>query len=141
MTSGDFLWTADPSHKLTVALETLLNPTTAGGDEAGPMAHFDAAQSYSWPAVTWAGAYTGPADAAALDAATTFDAAGFLNPVGGTFGWALDATSRTLSLTYTPVPEPGTLALVGTAAVAIAWARRRQPRIADQRPWSTDSDS
>jgi hypothetical protein len=108
---------------LTVALETLMN-----GDAAGPMADFDPARSYAWPAVTWAGIYTGPADGTALAAATTFDTSGFQNPVTGVFGWTLDAGSRTLSLTYTPVPEPATLALTGAAAVAwVAWRRRSDP--------------
>jgi hypothetical protein len=48
--SGGFLWTATPTAKLTVALDTLVNPTTVGTDAAGPMADFDPSQSYSWPA-------------------------------------------------------------------------------------------
>src|SRR5439155_8041198 len=125
---GDFAWTADPSHKLTVALDTLVNPTTVGTDVAGPMAYFDPTQAYSWPAVTWAGSYTGPADAAALTGAAAFDTTGFLNPIGGTFGWDLDQPGHTLSLTYTPtpVPEPSALALV--AAAAAGWYARRRSR-------------
>ena len=98
-----------------------------GTDVAGPMAHFDPSQPYSWPAVTWDGTYAGPADAAALTAATAFDTAGFLNPVGGTFGWDLDTSGHTLSLTYTPtpVPEPGTLVIGTIAAVLILIWRGR----------------
>jgi hypothetical protein len=33
---GDFTWTATPADKLTVALDTLVNPTTVGTDVAGP---------------------------------------------------------------------------------------------------------
>jgi hypothetical protein len=120
MTPGDFAWTATPAARLTVALATLV-----GGDVAGPMADFDPGRAYAWPAVNWDGSYTGPTDPAALTAATAFDAAGFLNPVGGVFGWSLDVGGQTLSLTYTPVPEPGTLALAGSAAVALAWRRTR----------------
>ncbi|HEY1379144.1 MAG TPA: autotransporter-associated beta strand repeat-containing protein [Gemmataceae bacterium] len=128
-TSGDFAWAADPAHKLVVALQTLVNPTTAGADAPGPMADFDPMKSYSWPAVTWTGTYTGPTDVAALDAATTFDATGFANATnGGSFGWALDAGGHTLSLTFTPVPEPGTLALLGAAAGGLGWAIRRRRR-------------
>src|SRR5205085_12642405 len=125
-TPGGFAWTADASHPLTVALDTLVNPTTAGTDVAGPMADFDPTRPYSWAAVTWAGNYTGPADAAVLDAATAFDTSGFVNPVGGAFGWSLDPAGHMLSLTYTPsaVPEPGTLALLG--AVAAGWLVRRR---------------
>src|SRR5205823_3889048 len=82
---GDFVWTATPAARLTVAIDTLLNPTTVGVDVPGPMDQFDPVQPYVWPAVAWAGVYAGPADAAALDASTAFDTRGFLNPVAGTF--------------------------------------------------------
>jgi autotransporter-associated beta strand protein len=131
---GDFTWTATPAAKLTVALETLLNPTTVGVDLAGPMDHFDPTRAFVWPSVEWAGSYAGPADAAALDAATAFDTSGFVNPVAGSFGWQLDAGRHALSLTYTPaaVPEPGTFMLAGLAA--IGWMRFRPRRRALGRP-------
>jgi autotransporter-associated beta strand protein len=126
-TPGDFAWTATPAHPLTVALDTLLNPTTVGNDVAGPMAEFDPTHSYVWPAVQWAGSYTGPADAASLNVATLFDTSGFLNPLAGTFGWSLDAADHALSLTYAPtgVPEPGTFALTA-AVLALGYAIRRR---------------
>jgi hypothetical protein len=130
-TSGDFLWTATPGNKLTFALDTLVNPTLVGTDVGGPMADFDPDRAYAWPAVRWAGAYSGPADAATLTASTSFDTSGFLNPVAGTFGWALDPAGQTLSLVYTPsaVPEPGTLVLSGMAMTAgLAWYRRRRAK-------------
>jgi autotransporter-associated beta strand protein len=125
---GDFTWTATPSAKLTVAIDTLLN--SGDGDTAGPMADFDPTKPYSWLAARWAGAYTGPTDAAALDAATGFDTSGFLNPIDGTFGWSLDPAGQTLSLVYTPtgVPEPGTLALVGFAAAGMIGSAARRRR-------------
>jgi hypothetical protein len=90
------------------------------------MDHFDPTHSYVWPAVTWTGSYAGPAEAATLDSATTFDTSGFANPIGGHFGWTLDATDHVLSLTYTPtaVAEPGTLALTGLAVGGFAAIRR-----------------
>jgi len=58
---------------------------------------------------------------ATLTAATRFDTSGFLNPVGGVFGWSLDAGGQTLSLTYTPVPEPGTLMMLGGGLIGQSW--------------------
>jgi fibronectin-binding autotransporter adhesin len=128
--SGDFTWTATPADKLTVAIDTLVNPTMVGTDVAGAMADFNPNSAYSWPAARWAGTYSGPTNAASLDAATSFDTSGFVNPVSGTFGWNLDPAGQALSLVYTPssVPEPGTLVLVGLAAAGfVCWRRRGQP--------------
>jgi autotransporter-associated beta strand protein len=129
-TPGAFTWTATSSGRLTVSVQTLINPTTVGTDVPGQMDHFDPMQAYSWSAVSWAGSYAGPTDASVLDAATTFDLSGFANPVAGRFGWALDLGGHNLSLTYTPsaVPEPGTLGLAALGAVAIWRARRRVDR-------------
>ncbi len=126
-TSGSFTWTATPTNPLAVAIDTLVNPTMVGTDVAGPMADFDPSQPYSWTAARWMGTYSGPTDAATLDADTSFDTSGIVNPLAGSFGWSLDAADQTLSLVYTPssVPEPGTLALVGLAAAAGWWRRRR----------------
>jgi hypothetical protein len=126
-TPGDFTWTATPADKLTVSLQSLVNPTTVGNDVVGPMDQFEPSRFYSWSAVEWTGSYAGPADATTLDAATAFDTSGFVNQVAGTFGWSLDEGGHTLSLTYTPtaVPEPGSLALAGlTAASSLRWWRR-----------------
>jgi autotransporter-associated beta strand protein len=127
-TPGDFTWTATPTDKLTVSLQTLVNPTTVGVDVPGLMDNFDPARSYVWPAVAWTGTYAGPSNAATLDAATAFDMGGFANPIEGSFSWALDAGGHTLSLTYTPtpVPEPGTFVLTGFVAGASWMARRRR---------------
>jgi autotransporter-associated beta strand protein len=123
---GDFTWTATPAQKLTVSIETLLNPTTVGNDAPGPMADFDPSRSYVWPAVEWTGIYTGPADVAYLDASTAFDTTGFANPVAGSFSWTLDTADNTLSLTYTPsaVPEPSALVLSEIAAIATLFGPR-----------------
>ncbi len=124
-TSGNFTWTAAPANPLMVAIDTLVNPTMVGTDVAGPMADFDPNQPYSWTAARWTGAYSGPTDVATLDADTSFDTSGVVNPIAGTFGWSLDSADQTLSLVYTPssVPEPGTLALAGLAAAGLAWRR------------------
>ena len=130
MSSGDFTWTATPSSPLTVAIDTLVNPTMVGTDVNGAMANFNPNAAYSWPAVEWTGTYSGPTNVAALDAGTNFDTSGFANPVAGTFGWNLDTSDQTLSLTYTPsaVPEPGTLALTALAGLGLARSIRRRYR-------------
>jgi autotransporter-associated beta strand protein len=127
-TPGNFTWTAKPNKPITVSVQTLVNPTTVGTDVPGQMDHFNPNQAYSWSAVTWAGSYAGPTDAAALDASTAFDLSGFANPVAGRFGWALDLGGHNLSLTYTPsaVPEPGTLALGALAALGFIARKRRR---------------
>jgi T5SS/PEP-CTERM-associated repeat protein len=127
-TPGEFAWTATPANKLTVSVQTLVNPTIVGTDVPGLMDHFDPNSPYSWLAVEWAGNYAGPADAAALDASTVFDTSGFLNPIAGRFGWSLDTADHTLSLVYSPsaVPEPGTVALSGLAAAGFSLRRRRR---------------
>ena len=92
--------------------------------------YFDATKPYWWPAVQWTGNYSGPANAAALNAATAFDTTGFANPIAGTFGWSFGADGRSLSLTYTPatVPEPGTLASAAIGGLAAGWAAQRRRR-------------
>ncbi len=129
-TSGSFTWTATPTNPLTVAIDTLVNPTMVGTDVAGPMADFNPTQSYSWTAARWSGVYAGPTDAATLDADTSFDTSGIVNPIAGTFGWSLDPADQTLSLVYTPnaVPEPGTLTLIGLAGAGLYWRRRVRVR-------------
>ena len=92
--AGDLTWTANADNKLTVDVETLINPTTVGTDPSGSMDNFDPTQSYVWEAVHWTGTYTGPTDAAALNAATNFDTSGFVNAAGGKFSWRLDTTFR-----------------------------------------------
>jgi autotransporter-associated beta strand protein len=126
-TSGDFVWAADSAHPLTVAIDTLVNPTTVGTDVAGPMANFDPNLPNSWTAVEWTGNYSGPTNVAALDATTVFDTSGVSNTFSGSFGWEYGGDGHSLALTYTPVPEPGTLWLTTAAAGWVAvWRRRRR---------------
>jgi hypothetical protein len=140
-TNGDFRWDATPADKLTIHLQTLLAPNDASGtpvsgggygaagdNTAGLMSHFDPTQSYLWKLFSYEGAYTGPTDTASLDASTVIDDGGFLNPHAGLFDLVLNTASREMDLTFTPtaVPEPGTLALAGMAAIGwVSYWRRR----------------
>ena len=134
--TGNFVWTATPNDPLTVALDTIVNSGTSDTDVGAAMANFDSSKSYDWPAVQWTGSYSGPTDSATLDASTSFDTSGFVNPIAGTFGWQFNWGTHSLSLTYTPTsaPEPGTLVLTGVAALALAICRRICRYLADRPP-------
>jgi hypothetical protein len=114
------------------------------------MADFDPYQSYSWPVVTFQGAYKThntaaypngpPTDSATLDASTYFNLNGgigpFANPHPGTFGWSFNGTTKELDLVYNApsgggtvlAPEPGTLSLVTLGLFGVWRASRRRPR-------------
>ena len=128
--SGDLTWSATmaPGAQFQMSLQTLLNPTPAGTDNPGSMANFDPRTQYIWKIVQWQGNYTGPTDDGALTATADFDLTNFVNPHPGTFSLHLGTGPfdfKAIDLVYTPVPEPGTLALLGLAAVG-GWRWRRR---------------
>jgi autotransporter-associated beta strand protein len=147
-TPGNFTWTATSASPLTVILQTLTGQTMVGNDVIGPMQNFDpnlgpqpgTGVGYKWQFVTWTGTYTGPTDPNVLNSETVFDLTSgpFANslppPPKYQFGWQLNFNSGTsgpgeLDLTYTAVPEPGTLALL-TSAAGAGLVRRRFRRLA-----------
>jgi hypothetical protein len=104
------------------------------------MTDFDPMLSYTWEIVTWQGNYLThnataypngpPVDSATLTASTIFDPSLALNSsddgplTSRNFSLSLDIPDKTLSLVYTPMPEPGTFVLV--AAAGGGWLLRRR---------------
>jgi hypothetical protein len=134
---GKFQWTATAASPLTVILQTLTGQTTVGNNVLGPMQNFDSLENYTWQFVTWDGNYTGPTDSATLNSETIFDLSSgpFANSLPSTakFGWSLKFNSGTsgpgeLDLTYSPVPEPGTFALLAAGLLAANAVHRRLKR-------------
>ncbi len=107
---------ATASNPFTVAVTTL-----TGGGQPGPAANFHTTQRYDWLIVRAANGVNFYSPDAFL-----IDTSGFANPTGGgTFQVALVGGTE-IHLTFTPVPEPGSLALTGLAAGAWALLRRRR---------------
>jgi fibronectin-binding autotransporter adhesin len=111
--------TTTNSH-FTVALDTL-----TGANVPGSAADFDPTHSYVWPIAEASGGITGFSTADVV-----LNTAGFSNPTnGGSFGLALSPDGQTLSITFTPVPEPGTMVLTAAGlgvGLLIRGHRRRR---------------
>jgi fibronectin-binding autotransporter adhesin len=93
-----------------------INPSTG----IPGLANFNPMQAYSWTLVS-AGSISG-----FNSADFSFNTSAFQNPLnGGTF--LVGEVGSTLTLNFTPVPEPGTWALMlgGLGAVALSICRRR----------------
>jgi hypothetical protein len=119
--------------------------TPVGSTADGAMSDFDPTQNYVWPFAAWQGTYTGPTDSATLTADTLIDQSMFANaiPTGSTFTIAYNGNSTVLAgltfagsldLVYTPVPEPGTLVLIGLASAGLACRVNRRSRRPAARP-------
>ncbi|HEX8913207.1 MAG TPA: autotransporter-associated beta strand repeat-containing protein [Humisphaera sp.] len=82
--------------------------------------NFNPSQAYAWTIASY------PGGVAAFDpAAVRVSLVGFANPAnGGAF--AVASTGNDVVLTFTPVPEPGTVGAVGLAAVGLLARRRRR---------------
>jgi hypothetical protein len=132
-------WTATAAagNQFVFQLETLSGPYTPVGTTVdGAMSDFDPTQKYVWPFVTWQGTYSGPTNTSTLTADTLFDMSTFANSLGtmpGVFTVQYDGTNKALDLVYTPVPEPGTLALGAFAGLGLSGMARRRARAAVER--------
>jgi T5SS/PEP-CTERM-associated repeat protein len=119
------------NSQFTIELDSL-----TAANAPGLALSFDPTQSYAWPIAQVSGGITGfnAADVA-------LDATGFTNPTnGGSFGLSLSPDGQTLAVTFTPVPEPGTLALAAIVAGAFAWRRLRVLRRRDVSPGEPGDD-
>jgi hypothetical protein len=130
LSSGNLTWTATSAagQQYDMSLQTLINPITVGQDTQGAMANFNPNQRYSWPFVSWEGAYTGPTDDFALNATILLDLTNFVNLYTGAFNLHYDGVGKEMDIVYSPVPEPGTLALTAFGLLGvIRLGRRRLP--------------
>lgn len=93
-----------------------LAPYSYASGVPGPMAGFDAGQSYSWQFLTAAGGVSG-----FTAEQFTVDTSHFLSPSNGTF--SVTQSGSGLALTYTAVPEPSA-AWLAFPALFIAMGRR-----------------
>jgi fibronectin-binding autotransporter adhesin len=129
LSSGDLNWTATgvAGTQFNISLQTLINPITVGQGTLGAMANFNNLQPFAWKFVSWQGNYTGPTDDAALTATVLFDASNFVNPIdpAGKFSLHYNGAAKEINVVYA-VPEPGTMASSGLAAIGwVAYWRRR----------------
>ena len=94
------------------------------GGTPGATANFDASQSYLWTiAQTTGGIFFAPGESEL----TVFDllTGNFINPLnGGTFGVSLSPDGRQLNVSYTPIPEPSALGLLGLGLFGLIYIRR-----------------
>ncbi len=117
--TGDLTITATSVNPFRIRLVGL-----ADGATPGAVPDFNPALAYEWPLASATGALVGY-DRAAL----TLDLGGFLDHnalAGGAFD--LKQVGAGLDLTFTPVPEPGSCALLAGGLAALVWATRVRER-------------
>jgi hypothetical protein len=104
----------------------VLKITSLNGSSPGQIPNFDPTQGRSWVIADFSnGNASGGVQSFSPDR-VTLDTSAFANGLGGgSFSLSLDANSNLLILTFSPVPEPGSVLLVAAAAVAGLWRRRR----------------
>jgi len=98
--------------------------TFALGGARGAAANFDPSQSYIWTIVQTTG---GISFAPGESELTVFDllTGNFANPQsGGKFGMSLSGDGKQLNLSYTPIPEPDKVGLLGIGLCGLVYLRR-----------------
>ena len=110
----------------SAANRVVLKVASLNGSSAGQIANFDSAVARSWAIADFSnGNTTGGVLNFAADK-FTLDTSGFLNDLGGgSFSLSTNAAATQLVLSFTPVPEPATVLLIGAAGFAVAGWRRR----------------
>ena len=107
-----------PANKLTLAISTL-----NGANSPAPLTDFLASEPYTFNLATAVGGISGFNAAAVAVDATNF----INNSMGGRF--SIFAQGSSLMLQFTPVPEPGCLAMLVTSAALLGMRRKRRASV------------
>jgi hypothetical protein len=125
-TGGSTLTAGTTNNELVVNGNLALDMTLTFGIN-GDATQFTPGNTYSFLVAT---STTGMSPAGSvIPSQAQFDTTNFTGYVPGSFQFSLDAVpgaTNQLFFNMTPVPEPGTLALVGAAAAAGLWRWRRR---------------
>jgi hypothetical protein len=107
---------------------TLKIVSLGSNNAPGPIQAFDNTQARSWVIADFSNASSAGRVQGFTPDTFALDTTSFQNPLGGgSFSLSTDLLSNQLVLTFSPVPEPGSVLLVGgLAATGLAYLRRRK---------------